>query len=195
MKTSDPWWPLTDGSWIEYQYFKVKGQVYEKDLAVSISEWKLLNTFKVSTKCRLCNCGNHNFFDTVYSGGGKLTEYEYTHLGKKYIGEAMNELGGVYKPPLPKLLNEKKVQLWEFDATSRYKCPYAPEGKFKVRFAMRGLKEWGVFGKCWQTGLSENGPTVFNYAFKEGVGLVDCWYMDKNTNEGYEFYAIKWGGQ
>ena len=76
--------------------------------------------------------------------------------------------------------------------------------KFNYKYSTLYKGPWGpTWPDTIRTGMLENCDqrdkwVAYNYVFAEGIGQVDYWkgtVAADNTVSGYEWYAVKWGGQ
>ena len=196
MGSGDNWWPMNENSYIKYRMYEITG-VFNKltlKLFVTLRVLKMERTLTVENKS--CVCGN-NFYGHRYSWDGKINGgiiYEGwdTIDGQRYLGEKINHLNGKYNPCLPKLAEIKSVTS-VLTGSSITNCECAKiENNNPWKFKMIEKVNWGPFGECWRTGLWECNFNAYNYVFKEGIGMVDFWFIDPKTGSGYEYWAIEY---
>lgn len=189
-----PYWPLKVGSNFNFDIFTIRGNWPTTGNIVPITYRQKAGPAKVSILSGVSNpfCNNASFKYFYYPEGGKgLNEgWDYVAGIGWYIGEAINQDGAVYKPFLPKMpLNPKEGT--NISGTSSVFKDGVYMGQTPWVFRVVKHRDWGQFTDCWITFLQETKYGSYNYVFKNGVGLVDFWYVDP-TGKGLEYYATNW---
>lgn len=114
--------------------------------------------------------------------------------GITYIGEVVNTFGKVVIPPECLITKNPIVGEVLEGCSTVYENASIITNEFGWKYKTIARLDWGPHKDCFWTGLIEySDPNfVYNYVFKNGVGIIDIWFgaMDENGNvTGMEVYS------
>ncbi len=205
-QTGHPYYPLQPGQSIRYLVMEIAGVWKKDTHEIWILSRTPLpapNTYEtIYFGQRTCPTyfGQGPLFTEHYNAPNNPRPLQeggaVTAQGIPYIGEAINERGQVMIPFEAKITNspvagETIGPVQTITYTRDRACEFPPATATQTTSYWRYMTighyvSWGIFSDVWRTGLHEcgtvancasyPGQSVYNYAFKRGVGLIDFWY-------------------
>jgi len=225
--------PMNEGFWIEYQKFDITGIWYADTMKLDVVEPRRLPSTecgrapgKQCDKIRISfsrYCVD-NDLGYVYDRCGWFQFWHYTDQpmtpinyqrglvygqdfisGKSCISEIRNEMGGFMTPPeciiaSPFIAGQRIQGLT--DVHTSPSMTYQATGSWEYG-SIASYANWGEFPDVVRTALNEHTGFKYNYAFMNGVGPVDIWFIGNNCTvvagqnqcQGTEYYATNWLGR